>query len=137
MEMEALPQIRKEGLRSSKRRPHLLNLRFYQNPNTRRTMKIKNIKLIAAMMISLITTVSAQTTEFVYQGHLQNSSVPANGSFDLEFVLFDTLAGPNQFGPTLTRTGVTVTGGVFSVNLDFGSNYPGAPRFLEIRARQT
>jgi hypothetical protein len=102
-------------------------------------MKIRSINIIAALALTIITSaiVSSQTTEFVYQGHLLNSAVPANGSFDFEFVLFDTLAGPNQFGPTLTRPGVTVASGVFSVNLDFGSNYPGASRFLEVRARQT
>src|SRR5205807_4611407 len=30
-----------------------------------------------------------------------------------------------------------VTNGTFSVGLDFGANYPGANRFLEIRVRQT
>ncbi len=82
-------------------------------------------------------SIYAQTTEFVFQGQLQNSSMPANGSFDFEFLLFDTLAGPNQIGSTLTRSGVTAANGIFSVKLDFGSNYPGANRFLEIHVRQT
>ncbi len=79
----------------------------------------------------------AQTTEFVFQGQLQNSSLPASGSFDFEFLLFDTLAGPNQIGSTLTRSVVAVANGIFSVNLDFGANYPGASRYLEIHVRQT
>ena len=80
---------------------------------------------------------SSQTTEFVYQGQLQNSSAAANGNFDFEFLLFDQLSGGAQVGSTLTQNGVPVTNGIFSVRLDFGSNYPGAQRFLEIHVRQT
>ncbi len=76
-----------------------------------------------------------QGTETTYQGQLQNSSVAASGSFDFEFALFDS--GGVQIGPTLTRNGVAVSGGIFSVNLDFGSGFPGATRFLEIRVRQS
>jgi hypothetical protein len=78
----------------------------------------------------------AQTTEFTYQGHLQNAGVAANGSFDFEFLLFDSLAGGSQLGTTLTRVGVGVTNGIFGVKLDFGSNFTGAGRFLEIRVQQ-
>ena len=48
------------------------------------------------------TSVQAQTTEFVYQGQLQNASAPANGSYDFEFLLFDAVSGGSQIGPTLT-----------------------------------
>ncbi|MEQ1606371.1 MAG: tail fiber domain-containing protein [Pyrinomonadaceae bacterium] len=75
-----------------------------------------------------------QTTEITYQGQLQSSSTPASGNFDFEFALFD--GGGTQIGPTLQRSGVAVAGGIFSVNLDFGSGFPGATRFLEIRVRQ-
>jgi hypothetical protein len=78
---------------------------------------------------------SAQTTELTYQGQLQSSSAAANGTFDFEFVLFD--AGGTQIGPVVPRSGVPVANGIFSVNLDFGSSFPGATRFLEIRVRQS
>ncbi|MEQ1605900.1 MAG: tail fiber domain-containing protein [Pyrinomonadaceae bacterium] len=80
--------------------------------------------------------ISAQTTEFTYQGQLQSSSVIANGNFDFEFALFDSQSGGSQVGSTLTRNGVGVANGIFSVNLDFGNGFPGASRFLEIRVRQ-
>ena len=60
-------------------------------------------------------TISAQTTEFTYQGQLQNASAPANGSFDFEFLLFDAVSGGTQVGSTLTRTGVAVANGPVSV----------------------
>lgn len=79
--------------------------------------------------------VRAQTTEFTYQGSLRNGGVAATGNYDFEFLLFDAVMGPNQIGSTLTISGVTVTNGVFSVKLDFGANFPGSIRFLEIHVR--
>jgi hypothetical protein len=96
-----------------------------------------------ALIISIfviLTSVSeayAQTTEFTYQGQMTNSSTPATGVFDFEFALFDTAFGGAQIGSTLTRSGVSVNAGIFSVNLDFGQAFPGGTRFLEIRVRQS
>lgn len=96
--------------------------------------------LIVTLAFSLVVFVSphvavGQTGNFVYQGRLQNGGVPANGLHDFEFLLFDSLSGGTQIGPTLTRNGVTVSNGLFSVSLDFGPQFPGAERFLEIRVR--
>jgi hypothetical protein len=79
----------------------------------------------------------AQTPEFSYQGNLTNTGSPANGQFDFEFALFESQLGGAQIGTTLGRVGITVTNGIFSVNLDFGQNFPGADRWLEIRVRQS
>ncbi len=93
--------------------------------------------LLCSIVIVFTISVSAQTTEFTYQGSLQNSSAPANGNFDFEFLLFDSLSGGTQLGATLTRSSVAVTTGTFAVKLDFGANFPGANRFLEIHVRPT
>ncbi|MEQ1646656.1 MAG: hypothetical protein ABL959_24595, partial [Pyrinomonadaceae bacterium] len=93
-------------------------------------------KVLLLLVLVFATNVAGQTTEFTYQGQLQSSSTPANGSFDFEFGLFDSGGGGSQIGSTLTRSGVTVANGIFSVSLDFGSGFPGAGRFLEIRVRQ-
>lgn len=77
----------------------------------------------------------AQTTEFTYQGSLKDGANLANANYDFEFRLFDSLAGGLQLGATLPRNGVAVANGIFSVKLDFGSQFPGANRFLEIRVR--
>lgn len=96
-------------------------------------------RTIAISLFVMLLAISdfAQTTEFTFQGSLQNSSVPANGNFDFEFALFDSLAGGVQLGPILARSSVPVVNGTFSVNLSFGAQFPGANRFLEIRVRQT
>lgn len=80
-------------------------------------------------------TAMAQTTEFTYQGRLLDSSLPATGSYDFEFKLFDSLVSGTQLGSTVTKTGVSVTSGIFTVRLDFGAQFPGSPRYLEISVK--
>jgi hypothetical protein len=94
------------------------------------------MKLIVLALI-LISSMSlyAQTNDITYQGSLKDGANPANGIYDFDFRLFDSLAGGIQSGPTLQVNDVTVTGGIFTVNLNFGSAFPGANRFLEIRVR--
>ena len=96
----------------------------------------RNLVLIAVICL-LSFAAKAQTTEFTFQGSLKNSGAAANGNHDFEFRLFDSLVNGTQLGSTLTRNAVTVTNGVFAVTLDFGSQFPGANRFLEIRVRQS
>lgn len=42
----------------------------------------------------------AQTTEFNYQGSLKNGGILANGNYDFEFALYDSLSGGAQVGAT-------------------------------------
>jgi hypothetical protein len=80
--------------------------------------------------------IHAQTTAFSYQGTLSEGGVPASGSYEMQFKLFDSLGGPTQIGSTLTRNPVAVTNGGFAVVLDFGSTaFPGPDRFLDIAVR--
>src|SRR5688500_13615148 len=95
-----------------------------------------NVLVILFIVAFLALSVSAQTTEITYQGHLQNGGTPANGSYELELRLFDSLTGGLQVGQPITTT-VPVTNGIFTVQADFGSVFPGADRFLEIQVRVT
>lgn len=88
--------------------------------------------ILATAAISL-----AQGTEFSYQGNLADGVGPANGSYDFEFALFDSLTGGLQVGSVIAKNNVSVGNGVFSVQLDFGNQFPGTGRFLEIRVRPT
>src|SRR5438876_96514 len=82
------------------------------------------------------TSAFAQTSSFTYQGRLTDGGTAANGNYDLQFALFDSLSGGTQIGSTQTINNVAVTGGVFTVSLNFGaSSFSGANRFLEIGAR--
>lgn len=80
----------------------------------------------------------AQTTAFTYQGKLTDAGNPANGNYDMQFKLFDTLSGGAQQGMTITNGTVAVNTGIFTVTLDFGANaFTGAARYLEIGVRPT
>ncbi len=92
--------------------------------------------LISVLFLS-VQTVSAQSTEFTYQGSLKTSGSAANGNHDFQFALFDAASGGNQTSSIITLNNVVVTDGIFSVQLNFGAAFPGANRFLEIRVRQT
>jgi hypothetical protein len=79
----------------------------------------------------------AQTTQFSFQGRLTDGASPAHGTYDLQFALYDTLAGGSQIGVTTAISNVTVGNGVFTVLLDFGAPaFPGAERFLEIAVKK-
>ena len=77
----------------------------------------------------------AQGTAFSYQGQLAQNGNPANGLFDLKFTLFDALSSGSTAAGPVTNSATKVTNGLFMVTLDFGDNFPGADRFLEIAAR--
>jgi hypothetical protein len=81
----------------------------------------------------------AQASAFTYQGRLNDGSVTATGQYDFQFKLFDALASGTQIGSTQTITNVQVTGGVFTVQLDFGASafQSGADRYLEISVKQS
>ncbi|MGH9838921.1 MAG: hypothetical protein ACREEM_09065 [Blastocatellia bacterium] len=94
--------------------------------------------LLCALLCAPAMAALAQTTAFSYQGRLTDAGAPANGNYDLQFKLFDSLSGGAQQGATITRNPVAVSAGVFSVMLDFGANvFAGADRYLEIGVRPT
>jgi hypothetical protein len=101
----------------------------------------KSFAFVVAIVLSILlgaTAASGQTTSFTYQGRLTDGGTPANGNYDLQFALWDSLSGGAQVGSTQTLNTVAVSNGVFTVSLDFGANaFPGASRFLEISARPT
>lgn len=98
---------------------------------------MKKVRLFVGLVIMTFfaTAANAQTTEFNYQGSLKDGVNSANGNYDFEFGLYDSLSGGNQIGATLTKNSVAVADGTFAIKLDFGSQFPGANRFLEIHVR--
>lgn len=84
--------------------------------------------------------ISAQATlgsAFTYQGRLLDGSLPANGTYDLEFKLFDAAAAGAQKGATITKEDVAVTNGLFTVDLDFGASsvFNGQALWLQVGVR--
>lgn len=79
---------------------------------------------------------AALSTAFTYQGQLQQGMTPASGSCDFQFSLFDAANGGTQVGGTQSPSGVSVTSGLFTVQLDFGSNAFGDhDRWLQMAVR--
>lgn len=54
----------------------------------------------------------------------------------MQFSLYDALAAGTQIGSTVTKSGVTVTNGLFTTELDFGASpFAGEKRYLEIAVK--
>ena len=91
--------------------------------------------LLLSILSANVSTAFAQGTAFTYQGRLNDGLAPANGSYDLTFALFQFSSGPPQVGDTVTNSAISVSNGLFAVTLDFGGNFPGTDRWLEIAVR--
>src|SRR5215831_6712830 len=102
-------------------------------PNMKTNRTIALLVLTLSTLNLQLSTAFAQGTAFTYQGRLNDGAGPANGAYDLTFALFDSPSGVvGQQGNTLTNTATAVSNGLFTVTLDFGDQFPGAPRWLEI-----
>ena len=123
----------------SKRRSDKIPNQESEQVMTRITLQRLSFVFWCALALLLATGSGlAQTTTFTYQGSLTISGVLANGNYDLQFKLYDQLtSGTLQGSPnTVTVANVTVTGGVFTVELNFGASaFSGAARYLEIGVR--
>lgn len=76
-----------------------------------------------------------QDTSYTYQGSLSNAGAPTAGDHDIRVRLFDAASGGNQVGATLCADNVGVADGRFTIVLDFGAQFTGQKRWLEIEVR--
>jgi hypothetical protein len=118
----------------------IMTIRFeLDNPTANVTMKSKMFVLLALTVLGALnaqlSTANAQGTAFTYQGQLQNNGVPASGSYDLMFSLYNSSNGIGQVGGALTNLDVGVTNGLFTVKLDFGTVFSGNGTWLAINVR--
>jgi hypothetical protein len=92
--------------------------------------------LLSLLLIGMALAPAAHAeTTFTYQGELTNNAVPATGTFDFRFILYSADLGGTQVGPIVTRNGVAVSEGVFTVPLDFGANFGSETNYLEIAVK--
>jgi len=99
------------------------------------TKSVYFILVLLTLGFLFIPAITAQTTEFTYQGSLRDGGQTPNANYDFEFRLYDAREGGTQIGSVLTRTAVPVSEGIFAVTLDFPGGFPGADRYLEIAVR--
>ena len=101
--------------------------------------QLRLLTLTVVVCFACCASVFAQTTAFTYQGKLGDGGSAATGTYDFQFKLYNALTdGSLQGTPnTVTKTGVQVNAGTFTVQLDFGAGaFPGGSRFLEISVKR-
>jgi hypothetical protein len=89
----------------------------------------------SALMAAAARAQTPLGTAFTYQGRLTSGGVAQTASFDFQFALFDAATAGNQLGSTISQAAVSVSGGLFTANLDFGAQYISQRRWLEISVR--
>jgi hypothetical protein len=89
----------------------------------------------SALLASAAAAQTPQGSSFTYQGRLADAGGPADGAFDFRFILYDADVGGSQVGPIVLADDVVVTGGLFTVPLDFGPSFGGSRRWLDISVR--
>ncbi|HZW09468.1 MAG TPA: hypothetical protein VFF69_06150 [Phycisphaerales bacterium] len=80
-------------------------------------------------------SVAAQPTAFTYQGSLRDGGGPADGSYDFRFGLYDAETGGLQHGADVYVDDAGVAGGQFTALVDFGLQFPGSERYLQVAVR--
>ena len=96
-------------------------------------MRLTRSLSLVVVLMTFSMPIWAQSSEITYQGRLQQSGTPFDGTANLQFFLFDSLSSGSQIGSPQTRTNWPVSDGLFQVDLDFGgSAFDGSARFLEV-----
>lgn len=98
--------------------------------STRRILPFMAAGVLAFQLLA--ASAFAQGTAFTYQGQLNASGAPANGSYDLAFTLFATNVTGTAIAGPVTNPAVGVTNGLFTTTIDFGAAFTGQSNWLEI-----
>ena len=99
----------------------------------------RSITIIITTLILLTSYAMAEPlgTGFTYQGELNFQGARANGTFDFEFTLFEVGIDGVALTAPYKLEDVNVQDGVFSVELDFGTDpYTGEKLWLDIAIRE-
>ncbi len=103
------------------------------------TRRVRELALAALMMVATASSRAADVgTAFTYQGSLEKpAGTPIDDTCDFRFGLWDDLGDGMQVGDSpQTVSGVGVSGGLFTVLLDFGAGvFSGEARWLEIKVK--
>ena len=101
------------------------------------TNQLRSLFMTLTAVLILNLAAFSQTTTFTYQGKLTDTGNPPTGTYQMEFSMYDALAGGTQIGATIPNNSVAVAQGIFTVRLDFGAAaFSGADRFLQIAVRR-
>src|SRR5438309_6401730 len=108
---------------------------FCQNNDMR--LKRSHIAVAAILILLWASCSFSQTSIISYQGQFTDSGAPVNGTYLMEFQLFDAPTFGTQIGTSLADIPVVVTNGAFSTGLDFGAGaFTGPDRYLAIAVKK-
>ncbi|MFG0242703.1 MAG: hypothetical protein ACF8R9_07970 [Phycisphaerales bacterium JB054] len=94
---------------------------------------IRSMTLLVVLCAALAPVRAQTDSTFSYQGELLEGAMPATGTYDMGFSLWDGAAGGTRIGSTISLPGVSVREGRFVVELDFGAGvFDNSGRWLEI-----
>jgi hypothetical protein len=96
-------------------------------------MQVKH--LLFGLLASLMASV-ASAQPFTYQGFLKDGGTPANGNYNMTFRLFSVATGGTALA-TVGPVSVSISNGLFTRELNFGSVWDGSDRYLEIQVGST
>lgn len=92
--------------------------------------------VVAGSLVSAFAALAGSVgTNFPYQGRLTDGGAPANGTYDIQLLMFNASVGGTQKGLTQTFNDRVVSNGVFTVNADFGAQFDSEERWIEVRVR--
>ena len=94
------------------------------------------LRAISALTIMMSALTQGMSQPFTYQGLLKDGGNPANGNYQMTFRLFSVAGGGTALA-TVGPVSVSVSNGLFTVNLDFGNVWTGDDRYLEIQVGST
>ncbi|MDW7981013.1 MAG: hypothetical protein RMH97_10640, partial [Verrucomicrobiales bacterium] len=82
------------------------------------------------------TQLYSQGTAFTYQGRLNSGGLPYTGLAEFQPTLWDAATGGTKLADNSPQQVIVgVTNGLFVLTLDFGTNFPGADRWLQLEVR--
>jgi len=91
------------------------------------------LAVLAVSVLSNALGAAPLGTTFTYQGTLAQNGTDVSGICDFRIGLWDALAGGAEVASAINALNVQVTGGTFTVELDYGSGiFDGDARWLEI-----
>ena len=98
---------------------------------------MRSLGLLALALSAGCAIAQPLTTAFTYQGTLQfDGQLAVNAGVDVQFALYSSATGNTQLGSSLCLDEYTTDErGGLTTSLDFGSQFAGQRRFLEIRVR--
>jgi len=95
--------------------------------------------IVAIALISALAVHGASATPlgtaFGFEGRLLRNNQPVNGTTDIRYTMWDDALAGAQKGAPVTQLAVPLTDGLVSTTLDFGAQYDGNRRWVQVEVK--